>query len=314
MKQLCLFIFFLFCGICDAQNLIPNGDFEQFSGCPSNISQLDSALYWLNPTTNILGISGTPDYFNACGGPVIDVPNNWLGFQQPHSGFAYAGIYLYQLPYVDVREYLEIQLPSLVPQECYFFEMYVNLGDSCQYTNDDIGVYFSDTLVSGVNNILPLPFVPQINNASGNFPDSSNWKLVSGSYIATGTENYMIIGSFVNDSIAAPVMVNNSTNYNLAYIYVDDVSLILTPCTGINENINERINIYPNPITDILNITNISNEFSEIILYDIASRKLLSQSFTNSTSINTEQLAKGIYLYEVRNKSGVIKKGKVVKD
>jgi hypothetical protein len=45
----------------------------------------------------------------------------------------------------------------------------------------------------------------------------------------------------------------------------------------------------------------------------------LEQSFTKSTSINTEQLAKGIYLYEVRNnpdsyRDGVIKKGKVVKE
>ena len=38
------------------------------------------------------------------------------------------------------------------------------------------------------------------------------------------------------------------------------------------------------------------------------------KEFINSISINTEQLAKGIYLYEVRNKNGVIKKGKVVKD
>ena len=48
--------------------------------------------------------------------------------------------------------------------------------------------------------------------------------------------------------------------------------------------------------------------------HDIASRKLLQQKFTNAVSLNTEQLAKGVYLYEVRNKNGVIKKGKVVKD
>ena len=29
-------------------------------------------------------------------------------------------------------------------------------------------------------------------------------------------------------------------------------------------------------------------------------------------AINTEHLAKGIYLYEVRSKNGVIKKGKVI--
>jgi photosystem II stability/assembly factor-like uncharacterized protein len=89
----------------------------------------------------------------------------------------------------------------------------------------------------------------------------------------------------------------------------------LTP-TGIimePEN-NMYLNSYPNPLTNKLTISTNNNELSEIILYDITSKKLLQQQFTNSISINTEQLAKGIYIYEVTNKTGVIKKGKVVKD
>ena len=73
------------------------------------------------------------------------------------------------------------------------------------------------------------------------------------------------------------------------------------------------INIFPNPVTDKL-IINIDNyEPTEIILYDLSSRKLLQQTFTNSTTLNTEQLAKGMYLYTVRNKNGIIKNGKVIK-
>jgi hypothetical protein len=71
---------------------------------------------------------------------------------------------------------------------------------------------------------------------------------------------------------------------------------------------------FPTPFSDKLNFAFDNNELSEIILYDIASRKLLQQKFTNSVSINTEQLAKGIYLYEVRCGSSLCKKGKVVKD
>ena len=63
-----------------------------------------------------------------------------------------------------------------------------------------------------------------------------------------------------------------------------------------------------------LNIQTSGNALVEIILYDIASRKLLQQKFNNSVSLDTEQLSKGIYLYELRNKNGVIKKGKVVKE
>ncbi|MEO5569903.1 MAG: T9SS type A sorting domain-containing protein [Bacteroidia bacterium] len=74
------------------------------------------------------------------------------------------------------------------------------------------------------------------------------------------------------------------------------------------------ISISPNPVTEKLNVNVNNNELSEIILYDITGRKLLQQKFLNSITLNTKQLAKGIYLYEVRNKNGVIKKGKVVKE
>ena len=79
----------------------------------------------------------------------------------------------------------------------------------------------------------------------------------------------------------------------------------------INQNISETI--FPNPFSDNLNVTVNENEQSQIILYDILSRKLLQQTFTNSTTLNTEQLANGIYIYELRTMNGVIKKGKIIK-
>lgn len=84
---------------------------------------------------------------------------------------------------------------------------------------------------------------------------------------------------------------------------------------GIN-NINEDsiVYFYPNPFNDNLRITRNTNETLDISLYDVTSRKIFNQSFTNTTLINTEQLAKGLYLYEVRNRNRVIKKGKVVKN
>lgn len=76
---------------------------------------------------------------------------------------------------------------------------------------------------------------------------------------------------------------------------------------------NYLTTISPNPFSDKLNFTINNKEHSEIILYDIASRKLMQQKFLNTVSLNTSHLAKGIYLYEMRNANRVIKKGKVVK-
>jgi hypothetical protein len=70
----------------------------------------------------------------------------------------------------------------------------------------------------------------------------------------------------------------------------------------------------PNPFTNELSFETNRNELSEIVLYDLTSRKIVQQKFTNSVSLNTEQLAKGLYLYEVRDRNGLCEKGKVVKE
>jgi hypothetical protein len=94
----------------------------------------------------------------------------------------------------------------------------------------------------------------------------------------------------------------------------------ITGFQSLEPKTNE-IKISPNPFSDKLNITTETNEPLEITLFDIASRKLLHQQFTNTLTLNTSHLSKGIYIYELRpvpfssgNKNGVIKKGKVVKD
>ncbi len=300
------------CRICGAQNLVPNGDFERYKSCPTYISQLDTLFDWFNPT------NATPDYFNVCVSPFwASVPYNFMGYQYAHSAVGYAG--LIQLAAgVNWREYIEVQLLSpLIASACYQFQMYISAGDDCEYKTDAIQVYFSDTAYNNSTTDL-LPLIPQISNAAGSVPDTMNWMLVTANYIATGGEQYIIIGNYY-DSINTSLSIANPVGiHHFAYIFIDDVCL--TACgssctTGISdESENADKYAYPNPFSDKLNFRISNKELSEIILYDIASRKILQQKFTNSVSLNTEQLAKGLYLYEVRNKDGSCKKGKVVKD
>jgi hypothetical protein len=85
--------------------------------------------------------------------------------------------------------------------------------------------------------------------------------------------------------------------------------------TAINEFYNDaEFLIFPNPFANAINIYAKSQSESEIIFYDITSRKILHQKFTDAVLLDTEQLAKGIYIYEVRNKDGSCRKGKVVKE
>ena len=295
-----------------AQNLVPNGDFEQYRGCPDFEGELDSAQDWINPTTYIFAA----DYYNPCAlTPNERVPNNSFGYQIAHSGVGYAGIFLLQLPLPETREYMEVKLISpLLADSCYHFKMFVNLGNKCSITSHNIGVYFSDTIISGLPDITQLPYIPQIQNTTGNTFDTLNWTKVSGDYTAIGGENYLIIGNYNSDISTDTAEINPSGISGWIYVYIDDVSLVPCSTTGITNYTNTpEINIFPNPITTQLTININNNEPTELTLYDITSRKILQQTFVASATINTESLAEGIYLYQLKTSKGIIKEGKVVK-
>ena len=96
---------------------------------------------------------------------------------------------------------------------------------------------------------------------------------------------------------------------------IGELSETITRCTnGITEIHESSISIYPNPTGNVLSVKTNDKERLGIVVYDITSRKLLSQDFTGSTDINIESLAKGIYLYQIINNQGIIKNGKIVKE
>ena len=306
---------FLFVSLCTtAQNLVPNGDFEQHTGCPNAANQLDSAMYWMNTSPDVQN-SGTPDYFNACDTFMVDVPSNpYYGYQVAHSGDAYAGILLYtQLFGGNIREYIEAPLTqTLTPGFLYHFEMYINVPNNFMWSSDDIGVYFSDTAVTNIMDWAPLTqFVAQIQNPQGNLPDTSNWMLVSGNYLGTGGESYLIIGNFKNDLQTSATQVNAGGN-PYAYVYIDDVSL--SHITGVEEETeNHSISTYPNPASDQLNVTaNVTGNL-QFELFDHIGKLQKTQTFSGTTIISLADLAPGIYFYEVLGENGLLDKGTVIR-
>ena len=75
---------------------------------------------------------------------------------------------------------------------------------------------------------------------------------------------------------------------------------------GINENVKNKVSIYPNPTSDVLNISTNSNNISELIVKDITGKIILTQQFNSKVTINTENYAKGVYLIDVKNNLGTV--------
>ena len=113
MKNLLpLFILFLFAiGNLKGQNLVPNPSFEVISASFSSGHCLlvlggfntpyNQVPPWDSPS------QGNPDPYDTCSIPFsgTGVPNNQYGYQQPHSGGAYAGATFYESN--EFREYIQ---------------------------------------------------------------------------------------------------------------------------------------------------------------------------------------------------------------
>ncbi len=273
----------------------------------------------MNPSTGLPNTpTGTPDYFHECSTMYVPVPRNLCGFQWARTGSGYAGIHLWASNPDSVREYLEVPLiATLTAGECYHFEMYFNHANYYQYTCANLGVYFSDTAVTGVNNFFPLPFQPQIVNPSNNVADTLNWTLMSGDYLAEGGETYLIIGNFDDEAHTDTLHTNPSVPVGAAYIYIDDVSLVpTTPCnvTATTASFEDKVKVFPNPARSEVHVAVPSAGNSQIVLFDIAGRSVLQTTFQSEVSLNLSELPNGIYFYQVLCADGSIRSGRLAKE
>jgi len=156
--------------------------------------------------------------------------------------------------------------------------------------------------------VHPLPAAPVIthvgNQLHSSYSSGNQWYLDS---------------VIINGATSQYYTPTQNGDYTVTYTDSNGCTVTSTPFHLTTIGINELLmvydfKVYPNPVGDKLFITSEYSEPFEIILFDIASRKLLDEHFTNSVTLKTSQLAKGIYLYELRNKNGSIVNGKVVKE
>ena len=232
-----IFQLIVFCGT--SQNLVPNWSFEDTIQCPDNHSQLTRTSDWYSAT------NGTPDLFHECNGADYGIPVNRTGIQSAHSGACYVAILTFK-QFGLIHEYIQVKLTdTLIFGKKYLISFFVNLADSVAFATNDIGIYFSsDSFYSSAGTYLAL--TPDIVNTGTNpLTSKTDWKEISGSYIANGDETHITIGNFSLDSLIDTVYVGGK--WTDSYYYIDDVSVFLDTCsnyTTINDTICEGDSIY----------------------------------------------------------------------
>jgi OOP family OmpA-OmpF porin len=302
-----LFIFslqFLSLGML-AQNLIVDGSFEAKSECPPAYG-LGNLIEWTIPNTS------SSDYMCEC------YPSTSFGFELK-TAFANScniGLLLHHPPsgINDPREYAMAHLnKSLEVDSKYCFSVFVVMSSTNNYALENIHVGFLNDS-SNQGNIGRIEVDSYYHLSSTVFEDSLNWTKLEVEFIASGIENYIVIGNF--DSIqnlkikdyqkltSPPFLKPN------AYYFFDNASL--TKCLPPLE---DDFVIYPNPSSggeiytefdaDTTGVIELYNSLGQIV----RSRDIPKGNFKGELF---QQLATGVYIVSIQTDSGYRREQKLV--
>ncbi|MFK7785491.1 MAG: T9SS type A sorting domain-containing protein [Crocinitomicaceae bacterium] len=301
-----------------AQNLVPNPDFElrdaDFCGIAGPIDLENSLVDWYSAT------SGTPDVhftdiastcWNFQPNSTYPGPIGLKGTQLPRSGSSMAGISLFSISGMNQREYIQVQLASpLVPTGKYLVEYYVSLADYTEFASNNMGFYLSTSAaMSGGDGVLPVS--PQY-VSSAVVGDIQGWVRIADTVTATEASEYLTIGNFSDDA-ATTLEANPSASFEPgmygAYYFLDDVRVerVFTDTASIDQLELLNVSVFPNPVTNKLNI-----EFSEdatdvsIELIDMKGKMCMSiQDKFQERTIDLSDVGSGAYLLRIETPKGV---------
>ena len=211
--------------ICSGQNLIRNGDFEEFS----NFDDFDFGYKDLenNVTTWRTPTEATPRIFSDG--------------KTAKSGIMFGGVHLYGIR--NYREYISTPLNCrLLEGETYVFRMYIKLSKNSEFAISSFGALLTnerpDIKTTGVLLDTPQVFIED----KTFYNDSRAWIMIEDSFTAKGDEAFLTIGNFLNDEKSVTKKIARMSREGRAYYYIDDITLFSKsghdPCKAIIDSID----------------------------------------------------------------------------
>jgi hypothetical protein len=260
--------------------------------------------------------ANSPDFFHACRDSTdLGVPFNWVGYQQASHGQGYGGVITYKWNAPNYREFICTVLSEpLIPGVSVDLSMKVALGcfgsywlNSPRWTTRGIGML-----------LTAQPFVWSTSSSYPNtaqlymdtvFTDTTNWALLSGTFVPDSAYQYVTLGNFFEDSLSALTLLDTVFgNLNCAYVYIDEVCISYNPAdcrthSGIHAVDHAQPLIFPNPVSDDLRVA--LRSFSRSVtlsICDIAGRlieKYPMQPSTRELTLDVSYLPEGVYVLHV---------------
>jgi hypothetical protein len=219
-------------------NLVLNGSFEKYSSCPNDIDQIKKANYWQPIDSVSIDPFCTPEYINACADPGstgVGIPLGWNYNHYPRTGNGMMEILVYYdssiTTYHSVVNYAQGKLSThLTTGTNYCVTFYVTLAQASQYAIDHIAAYLDNGSIDAGQDSVgcarpQTSFTPQVFETTI-INDTLNWVKIQGSFIANGTERFITLGNFFNNSHTDTIDVHPIIHSQFSFYLLDDVSVI----------------------------------------------------------------------------------------
>ncbi len=256
------------------QNMVPNGNFEQYTSCPTspNGGQLNNCVSW----TNVPWTNGIVDYFNSCATHLAaSVPNNNHMYLPAASGNAYIGITTYNSSNPQ-KDYGAIEIVPMTPNMLYEVSASVCLSGATRYASDNLGIFFHKAPISYTATSTAPAYVPQL---SFGYIADTQWVRMSKVFRADSAYSHMIIGGFVNNPgpLFSQVVNGRPGVYVLAYYFID--SLVIKPmkvitssdtvtCQGDSLELTYNVNAFVTGTKLLLELSNSMGNFASPVILD----------------------------------------------
>ena len=320
---------FLFKNLYYCQNLIQNDSFETYANIDcggGGLYNYSSSFPFPHVVDNWEPIQ-SPDYYNlVCNNIYSGVPQNIIGNQYPKQGNAYVGAIMFQAV-GDLKEYFyqQLQVPLQAGKQ-YCLSFWVSRADGATHAIHSIGAYISNNLppASGSTGSY-ISVIPQVVNQNGFITDTVSWTNIQGCFVANGGEQYITFGNFNSNANTDTLNVGSlnptPSSDRQAYYYFDDISLVEDLTSGLMSSsaIENKLSVYPNPTTGILNISispfdSTQGDKKEIKIINVLGEAVSSSVVENKhTSINISALQAGVYFVNIYNNNQLLGVKKIVK-
>jgi hypothetical protein len=205
------------------QNLVPNAGFDVTSpSCPNTLGDLDTnALPWRS-------YEDSPDMFHGCG---FQMPSNPFGYQVPHNGQGYAGLYHFN-EWGSWAEKITAPITPMQVGAYYEVSMSVSTANYSHYYTNGLAIHFRKDGSGSAPGLGTLPKVDFRNY--GMIFDTANWVRLTDTLYADTAYDRIYIGNFFDTSDMEFMETNFTQTCGCGYSYVDSVVVKLISDIGIS--------------------------------------------------------------------------------